>query len=129
VWSASDGALLMLAFLALAHSSTPEILLFEEPATGLHPSRIPMLVGLLRKITTGELGGRPRQVIISTYNPVLLNHIRPNEARIVHREAGQGTSVTSVGQIPNINRLLFGYGLGDIWAHIAEEGFLMQQSS
>lgn len=128
-WSVSDGALLMLAFLALGHSVTPDVLLLEEPAAGLHPTRMPMLADLLRKITTGQLGGRPRQVIIATHNPLLLNHIRPAEARLVHRQAETGTSVTSMSQIPNINRLLFGYGVGDIWAQLAEEGFLMQQTS
>ncbi|MCK6586703.1 MAG: AAA family ATPase [Polyangiaceae bacterium] len=128
-WSVSDGALLMLAFLALGHSVTPEVLLLEEPASGLHPTRIPMLADLLRKITTGELGGRPRQVIVATHNPLLLNHIRPTEARLVYRQADTGTTVTTLSQIPNINRLLFGYGVGDIWAQLAEEGFLMQSSS
>jgi predicted ATPase len=91
--------------------------------------RIPLLADLLRRISTGELGGRPRQVIIATHSPLLLNHIRVSEARLVHRQAETGTSVTSMSQIPNINRLLFGYGIGDIWAQLAEEGFLMQQSS
>ena len=128
-WSVSDGALLMLAFLALGHSVTPEVLLLEEPAAGFHPMRIPLLADLLRRISTGELGGRPRQVIIATHSPLFLNHIRVAEARLVHRQAETGTSVTSMSQIPNINRLLLGYGVGDIWAQLAEEGFLMQQSS
>lgn len=130
-WSVSDGALLMLAFLALAHShsATPDILLLEEPAAGLHPTRIPMLASLLRQITTGELGGRPRQVIVATHNPIFLNHVRPAEVRLLHRAAGAGTSVTSMSQIPNVERLLMGYGVGDIWAQLAEEGFLMQQEA
>ncbi len=128
-WGVSDGVLLMLAFVALAHSATPEVLLLEEPAAGLHPTRIPMLASLLRQITTGELGGRPRQVIVATHNPVFLNHIRPAEVRILHRAAGAGTSVTSMSQVPNVERLLMGYGVGDIWAQLAEEGFLMQQEA
>jgi len=128
-WSVSDGTLLLLAFLALGHSVTPEVLLLEEPAAGLHPARIPMLADLLRKISTGELGGRPRQVIVASHNPVLINHFHPAEVRLVSRQEETGTSVTSMSQIPGINRLLMGYGVGDIWAQLAEEGFLSQQSS
>jgi hypothetical protein len=59
-----------------------------------------------------------------------LNYLRPPEVRIIHRDAEQGTSVTSMSQVPNIKRLLFGgYGMGDLWAQIAEEGFLMQHGS
>ena len=57
---ASDGAMLLLAFLALFYGNTPEILLIEEPENGLHPSRLQEVVALLRKISTGEIGTKPR---------------------------------------------------------------------
>jgi predicted ATPase len=124
---ASDGALLMAAFLALAYGDSPEILLLEEPAAGLHPSRIPMLVNLLRQISVGEVGSRPRQVILTTHNPILLNCIKPDEARIVHRDPKQGTSITPMAKIANLDTLLFGYGVGDMWAKLGEDDFLMQK--
>jgi predicted ATPase len=126
---ASEGALLMTAFLALAYGNSPEILLLEEPAAGLHPSRIPMLVNLLRQISAGEVGSRPRQVILTTHSPILLNCVKPDEVRIVHRDPKQGTSITPMAKIANIDTLLFGHGVGDIWAKLSEDDFLMQREA
>lgn len=50
----SDGAMLLLAFLALAYSDTPDVLLIEEPENGLHSERLRDIVTLLRRMTTGD---------------------------------------------------------------------------
>ena len=42
---ASDGAMLLTAYLALAYSEQPGMLLIEEPENGLHPSRLQAVVG------------------------------------------------------------------------------------
>ncbi len=55
---ASSGALLLTAFLALAYTPTPSLLLFEEPENGLHPYRLQMVLDILRKMSRGELGNR-----------------------------------------------------------------------
>lgn len=59
----SDGAMLLTAFLALAYSDTPEVLLIEEPENGLHPGRLKDVIDLLRRMTTGEIGNKPRQIL------------------------------------------------------------------
>jgi len=66
---ASDGAMLFTAFLALAFSDEPGLILIEEPENGLHPSRLQEVVDMLRKISEGALGNQPRQVIITTHSP------------------------------------------------------------
>lgn len=126
---ASDGALLMTAFLALAHGNTPDILLLEEPAAGLHPNTIPRLVEIFRLMSRGELGQGPRQVIVATHNPVFLNSVSPSEVRLLQREPKLGTRALMLSEIPNIERLLFGVGIGDIWQKLGEEGFLRQFST
>jgi predicted ATPase len=126
--NASGGALLLAAFLALAHGNTPDILLLEEPAAGLHPSLLPALVSLLRQISEGEVGNRPRQVILSTQNPILLNSVKPDEIRILHRDPQQGTTVTPMASVANLDRLLFGHGVGDIWSKLSATDFLMQRA-
>lgn len=123
---ASDGALLMTAFLALAHGNTPDILLLEEPAAGLHPNTVPRLVETLRMMSRGDLGQGPRQVIVATHNPVFLNSLSPSEVRLLNRDPKLGTRVYNLSEIPNIERLLYGVGVGDIWQKLGEEGFLAQ---
>jgi predicted ATPase len=122
--NASEGALLLTAFLALAYGATPEILLIEEPENGLHPSRLAMVIDLLRKISTGSVGNRPRQVIMTTHSPLLLNYIQPEEVRILRRDPERGTEVTPMTAVPNLERLLGEFTVGELWYLLTEEGLL-----
>ena len=121
---ASDGALLITAFLALAYGDSPPILLIEEPENGFHPSRLQAVLELLRRITRGEVGPRPRQIILTSHSPILLNFLRPEEVRIVHRDPTEGTKVTPLTQAPRIDELLKEFGIGELWYHLREEGLL-----
>lgn len=109
---ASDGTLLLTAYLALAYSDAPGVLLVEEPENGLHPSRLGIVVDTLRKISAGEIGGRPRQVILTTQNPLLLNFTSPEEVRIVRRDHDPGTVVTPMSRVTDIDKLGEELGLG-----------------
>lgn len=121
---ASDGAMLLTAFLALAYSEQPGMLLIEEPENGLHPSRLQAVVDMLRKLSTGEVGTRPRQVILTTHSPLLLNFARPEEVRIVRRDAEKGTQVTPLKKVPDIDRLLTEFGVGELWYLLGEEALV-----
>lgn len=120
----SDGALLLTAYLVLAYGDTPEVILIEEPENGLHPSRLKMIIDLLRKMTTGEVGNRKRQVIITTHSPLLLNYCQPEEVRIVTRDAEGATQVTPLTDVPDIRRLLEEFGIGELWYLLGEEALL-----
>jgi predicted ATPase len=118
---ASNGALLLTAYLALAHSATTEILLIEEPENGLHPERLQLVVDLLRKMTTGQKGSRPRQVIITTHSPLLLNCVAADEVRVFSPDASHGTQVRRMDQAPDIKKLLKEFGTGELWYLLGEE--------
>lgn len=120
----SDGALLVTAYLALAYGDTPEILLIEEPENGLHPSRLGLIVGLLRQLTSGELGSHKRQIILATQSPLFLNLCQPDEVRIVTRDAEGATQVTPLSATPNLPSLLSEFGIGELWYLLGEEGLL-----
>lgn len=120
----SDGALLVTAYLALAYGDTPEILLIEEPENGLHPSRLGLIVGLLRQLTSGEMGPRKRQIIVATQSPLFLNLCQPDEVRIVTRDAEGATQVTPLTATPNLPGLLSEFGIGELWYLLGEEGLL-----
>lgn len=121
---ASDGAMLLTAFLALAFSDEPRLLLIEEPENGLHPSRLQSVVEMLRKISTGEVGNQPRQVILTTHSPLLLNYTRPEEVRIVQRDREKGTSVTPMSAVPDVHKLLEEFGAGELWYLLGEQGLV-----
>jgi predicted ATPase len=125
----SDGALLFLAFLALAYGGGSEILLIEEPENGLHYSRLKMVIEILRKISTGELGDRPRQVILTTHSPVLLNLVEPEEVRIFQRPDGGGTQITPMEKVANIGNLSKEFGPGELWYLLGEEGLVKEKVS
>jgi predicted ATPase len=51
--------------LLLSHQTPPvDILVIEDPEHGIHPFLLGEIVGLLRKLATGELTGRPMHVVL-----------------------------------------------------------------
>ena len=118
---ASDGAMLLLAFLVIIYGNAPDIIMIEEPENGLHPSRLKMVIDLLRKISKGESGNKPRQVILTTHSPLLLNFVEPSEVRIFDRDAKTGTEIKAMDKIPNIERLSKEFAPGELWYLFGEE--------
>lgn len=124
---ASDGAMLLTAYLCLVYGETDEILLIEEPENGIHPARLKTIIDFLRKITTGEIGPRPRQVILTTHSPLLLNYAKPEEVRIVQRDAEKGTFVNRLDKVPNVDELLQEFGVGELWYLLGEKALVEGQ--
>jgi predicted ATPase len=118
---ASDGAILLTAFLALAYGDAPEIILIEEPENGLHYSILKQAVELLRGISTGKVGDKPRQVILTTHSPLLLNCVDAEEVRVVQRTVEEGTKVTPLKAKPGIERLLQEFSTGELWYLFGEK--------
>jgi predicted ATPase len=122
----SDGALLITAILALAYGDAPEILFFEEPENGLHYSLLKMAIELLRKISTGAVGTKPRQVIVTTHSPLLLNFARPEEVLVFRRTVEEGTKATLLREAPNIDKLLREFSTGELWFLLGEEALVKE---
>ena len=82
----SDGSLFTLAFLLLSHQTPPvDILAIEDPEHGIHPFLLGELVGLLRRLATGELTGRSMRVVLTTHSPTVLEFSQPEEVRLLER--------------------------------------------
>jgi predicted ATPase len=126
---ASGGALLLTAFLTLVYTPTPSLLLFEEPENGLHPFRLQMVLDILRKMSRGELGNRKRQIVLTTHNPLLLNYASPEEVRVFIRHPEEGTKVIPMKQVPDIDRLLKEFALGELWYLLGEEKLFEEKSA
>ena len=118
---ASDGSVLITAFLALAYGDTPDLIFIEEPENGLHYSLLGQVIDLLRKISRGEVGNRPRQVIVTTHSPLLLNFASPEEVLVCQRGDSGGTIITPMSEVPDLDRLLREFAPGELWYLLGEE--------
>jgi predicted ATPase len=88
----ADSALLLLAFLVLPYQQPmPDVLTLDEPERGLPPRVMGEVVSLLRRLSTGELGGRPVQVVLATHSYELLEHVQPDEVRMLSRAPEDGS--------------------------------------
>jgi predicted ATPase len=88
----SDGTMLVLAFLVLQYQSAPvDLITIEEPERALHPYLMDELIQFLRKMTTGEIGKKPVQVVLATHSAELLEYVRPEEVRFLTRSPEDGS--------------------------------------
>jgi predicted ATPase len=126
---ASDGAMLLTGFLVLVYGNSPKRLLIEEPENGLHPGRLKMVIDILRKISTGEIGNEPRQVIVTTHSPLLLNFVQPEEVRVFRRDENQGTKVVSMDSVPSVAKLRKEFAPGELWYLFGEEELVNGKAS
>ena len=120
---ASDGAILFLGFLALSHlPNPPQVLLIEEPETGVYPKRLKQIVQLLKRMAQDPSRDRFPQIIFTTHSPYLLTPFKPEEVTLMSRRDGVGHR-PSTARSPNIDERL-GDGefyLGELWYNLDEE--------
>lgn len=116
----SDGTMLLLAFLVLQYQNpAPDLITIEEPERALHPYLLDELIQLLRKMTTGEIGKKPVQVVLATHSAELLDYVRPEEVRFLTRSQEDGSVRVNQAatDTPNWRRVYETYkqSLGGIW--------------
>jgi predicted ATPase len=92
----------------------PGLVVIEEPDTAIHPLLLGKLVDLLRGYTERP---EPRQFILTTHNPMLLNYFEPEEVRIVERDERGATTVNPVNKdVADVWKAQDGgYNLGSLW--------------
>lgn len=123
----SSGVLLLLFFLVLAHHpNRPKVVMVEEPENGVHPRRLQYIVELLKKVTTGELGGQATQVIVTTHSPYLLDCINPSEDQVLvfSRNEVDGSRVAQPVDEDKMQLFLDEFRLGEVWYNRQEEGLV-----
>lgn len=105
--SLSDGTLRFLGLLLALRLAEPgSVVLLEEPDTGLHPTRIKLLVEFLESVTAH----RHIQVMATTHSPTLLQWLSDRSlhdtvvfGRLPDRE---GTVVRRAGDLPHLEQVL-----------------------
>lgn len=116
----SDGTMLLLAFLVLQYQNPPvSLITIEEPERALHPYLLDELIQMLRKMTTGEIGKKPVQVVLATHSAELLDYVRPEEVRFLTRSQQDGSVQVNQATTDTTNwrRVYEEYNqsLGNIW--------------
>lgn len=111
----SDGTLRFLAILtALITRPEGSQLVIEEVDNGLHPSRVGLLLRMLREI--GEK--RKIDILVTTHNPALLDALDPEMIPfvvVVHRDSETGESkLTLLEDIDNFPKLYASASLGKL---------------
>ncbi|HIE02633.1 MAG TPA: ATPase [Thiotrichaceae bacterium] len=111
----SEGTLRFLAIVtALLTRPEGSQLVIEEVDTGLHPSRIGLLLEILKK--QGEQ--RKIDILITTHNPALLDNLGPEMVpyvEVAHRDSETGASqLTLLEDISHLPKLLASGTLGKI---------------
>ncbi len=123
---ASDGAILFLAFLTLAHlPDPPNLLLIEEPENGIYPKRLGEVIKLLKELVVRTEGVRFPQIIISTHSPYLLSFFEPEEVTFLSRppdDPDGPVRARPLRDAPKIHeRMGDGFYLGELWYNLSEE--------
>jgi hypothetical protein len=104
--SLSDGTLRFLGVLLALRTAEPgSVLLMEEVDTGLHPTRIRLLLEYLETVTRE----RDIQVIATTHSPVILQWLSPEALRSTlvfgRVPEHEGTLVRRLGDLPHFDEV------------------------
>lgn len=115
----SDGTLRVAGILtALLQEPRPTLVAIEEPELTVHPGALEVIVDYVREATDRV------QVVLTSHSPDLLQHVRPEEVRVVERRNGVTTvERLDAGQVRVVQSQLL--GLGDV---LRREG-LQQQTA
>ncbi len=123
--SLSDGAVLLLAFLALTFSpKPPDVILIEEPENGLHPQRLIEVAKLLREFTEREQNAP--QIILTTHSPLLLSEFQPEEVTLMRRMEDGSAKAYPLRNAKHIHeRMKDKSQLGELWYYLSEDELLL----
>lgn len=116
----SQGTLLSLALLALAHNPRPPSLIaLEEPDRGIHPRLLREIKDALYRLAFPEsfdMKRPPVQVIATTHSPYFLDLFsdHPDEI-VIANKSPTGATFTRLSEHPHIDEILDGSHLGAVW--------------
>lgn len=112
----SDGTLRFLGILAALLGEGPRVCVFEEIDSGIHPSRLHLLVELIES----ETQGGDLQVVTTTHAPDLLTAVSDETfetTSVVCRNPGTSDAIIRPAKdLPNVEELRRSQGLGKLHA-------------
>lgn len=116
----SDGTMLTAALVALCfQQDAPTLAVIEDPDHGLHPYLQRHVVEMLRKLSKGEVGSKPIQIVCTTHSQSFLNCLEPEEVCFIRRsrETGETEIQKAPTDNPNWQKVYdqFQNSLGSMW--------------
>jgi hypothetical protein len=122
---ASEGVLLFLAFLALAHlppPHRPKLLLVEDVERGVYPQKLQELIALLKQWVSASASDDMPQIVLTTHSPYVLTFFSPEEVTFLSRGPSGGVRARPLRRAPRIQeRLSEGFYLGELWYNLTEK--------
>jgi len=116
---ASDGVLLVLAYLAILYlPSPPSLLLIEEPENGIHPERLKDIVRILKRLVDRQ---QQTQIVLTTHSPYLLDEFEPHEVTLCQKDDEGAIQTRRLSSIPSVNGQIDVFRLGEIWTGEGDE--------
>jgi predicted ATPase len=110
---ASDGTLLVLAYLAILHlPEPPRLLLIEEPENGIHPKRLQDILKILRDLVHEQ---SHTQVVLATHSPYVLDLFKPEEVTLCTKLETGEIKTTRLSDSPAVMQQLDVFTLGEVW--------------
>jgi predicted ATPase len=116
---ASDGLLLVLAYLAVLYSPKPPcVLLVEEPENGIHPRRLAEVLGVLKELVRDHT---QTQVLLTTHSPYVVDLFSPEEVTLCLKEADGAVTAHRLSESKAVRDHLDIFQLGEIWTAKGDE--------
>jgi predicted ATPase len=116
---ASDGLILVLAYLALLYSpQPPRLLLIEEPENGVHPRRLQEVIQILRQLLANQ---EQTQVLLTTHSPYVVDLFRPEEVTLCLKGSDGAVTAHPLSQSKAVLEQMDIFRLGEIWTGEGDE--------
>jgi predicted ATPase len=121
---ASDGLLLVLAYLALLHlPEPPRILLVEEPENGIHPQRLKEILNMLKDLVRGQ---SRTQVLLTTHSPYVVDCFDPGEVTLCLKNEEGAVTTHRLSESKTVREQIDTFSLGEIWTAEGDEALAGQ---
>jgi predicted ATPase len=116
---ASDGLLLVLAYLALLHlPEPPRILLIEEPENGIHPQRLREVLNMLKELVSEQ---SKTQVLLTTHSPYVVDCFTPREVTLCVKDKDGAVTTHRLSDSKAVREQMDIFQLGEIWTAEGDE--------
>ena len=110
---ASDGTLLVLAYLSILYlPKPPRLLLVEEPENGIHPKRLRDILEILSNLVHEQ---PHTQVVLTTHSPYGLDLFKPEEVTLCTKLDTGEIKTTRLSDSPTVMQQLDVFTLGEVW--------------
>lgn len=117
---ASDGLLLLLAYLALFYSpDPPRLLLIEEPENGIHPRRLQEVIAILKELVADPQS--KTQIVLTTHSPYVVDLFKPSEVTLCLKGSDGAVTTHRLSESKSVREQMDIFQLGEIWTAEGDE--------